>query len=201
MKTKKIIQNTLFLLSILILFYTYYYLPGQYSKVIKIENQEVELDKKIENKKAKNTFTNTEYTSENNKGQIYTTKTKESYIYQDQPELIYLIEPYSFTKLKKDQSLIEINSKTGQYNKEKKITSYNNNVIIKNKNYLITADNAIHYSEKNIIFINGNVIMKDLTLGLSHIAYCDIVEINTLTNDAVAYMNRKDDKVVAKKFK
>jgi hypothetical protein len=43
--------------------------------------------------------------------------------------------------------------------------------------------------------------MKDLTMGLSHIAYSDTVEINTITNDAVAFMNSTNDKVKAKKFK
>lgn len=52
-----------------------------------------------------------------------------------------------------------------------------------------------------MIFIRQNIVMKDLTLGLSHIAYSDIIEINTITNEAVAYMNSKDKKVIAKKLK
>ncbi len=52
--------------------------------------------------------------------EIFTTKAKESYIFQDNPDLIYLIEPYSFTKLTKDQSLIEINSLKGLYDKKNK---------------------------------------------------------------------------------
>ncbi len=31
--------------------------------------------------------------------------------------------------------------------------------------------------------------------------YCDIVEINTITNNATAYMKSKNKKVIAKKFK
>lgn len=198
MKTKKIIQNILLLLSAFVLFYTYYYLPKNYNKSIKIVNEKIVSTKE---KNTKTTFENTEYKSTNNKGQIYTTKTKESFIYQDNVNLIYFVEPYSFTILEKDKSLIEITSNTGSYNKEKKITFYNTNVIIKNKNYIITSDSAEHYSEKNLIRITGNVIMKDLTFELSHIAYCDKIEINTLTNDAIAYMNSKNQKVIAKKFK
>jgi len=202
MNVKKIIQNTLLLFSIIILFYTYYYLPSRYNKVIKVEDQKVtSSEQKNQKQNAKNTFTNTEYKSQNSKGETYTTKAKESYIYQEKPNQIYLVKPYSFTNLKKDQTLIEITSDTGLYDKEKKITSYDSNVTIKNKNYLITANSAKHISEKNMIFISGNVVMKDLTLGLSHVAYCDIIEINTLTNDTVAYMNSKDKRVIAKKFK
>ena len=202
MKTKTKIQSILFFFVFLILFYTYYYLPSKYSNVIKVEDTKTTIiDKQEQKQNAKSTFTNTEYKSIDNKGQIFTTKALESFIYQDNPDLIHLVDPHSFTKLEKDQSIIEIFSKNGLYDKKDKVTQYNDKVIIKNKNYLINADSAKHYAKKNLIFINGNVVMKDLTMGLSHIAYCDIVEINTSTNDAIAYMNSKSDKVIAKKFK
>ena len=131
MNVKKIIQNTLLLFSIIILFYTYYYLPSRYNKVIKVEDQKVTLsEQKNQKQNTKNTFTNTEYKSQNSKGETYTTKAKESYIYQEKPNQIYLVKPYSFTTLKKDQTLIEITSSTGLYDKEKKITSYDNNVTL-----------------------------------------------------------------------
>jgi len=202
MKTKKKIQSILFFSVFLILFYTYYYLPGKYSKVIKVEDSKITIiDKQEQKLNAKNTFTNTEYKSIDNKGQVFTTKAVESFIYQDKPDLIHLIDPHSFTKLEKDQSMIEIFSKRGLYDKNEKITNYNEKVVIKNKNYLITADSAKHFSKKNLIFLNGNIVMKDLSMGLSHIAYCDTVEINTLTNDVIAYMSSNYDKVIAKKFK
>ena len=43
--------------------------------------------------------------------------------------------------------------------------------------------------------------MKDLAMGLSHIAYCDRVEIDTETNNAMASMNSTTDNVIAKKLK
>ena len=57
------------------------------------------------------------------------------------------------------------------------------------------------FSLKNIIVITGNVVMKDLTMGLSHIIYCDKLEIDTITNNTVATMNSSKDKVVVKKMK
>ena len=38
-------------------------------------------------------------------------------------------------------------------------------------------------------------------MGLSHIVYCDKVEIDTITNNTVASMNSSKDKVIAKKMK
>jgi len=198
-RLKKIVQYSLLLLSGLILFYSYYYLPSKNLGSIEIEVREE--NPKETTVKNKTTFLNTEYKSQNNKGQVFTTKTKESFFYQNMPDIIYLIDPYSFTTLNKDQSIIEIQAKTGTLDKLKKITSYEKNIVIKNKNYLITANTATHFSDKNIVIIDGNVVMKDLTMGLSHVIYCDTVELNTFTNDTVAFMKSKNNKVIAKKFK
>jgi len=201
MSLKKI-QILLFLLSIVILGYTYLYLPSLNKGSIKVEKKiEPQTTESIKEKGPSNTFVKTEYKSIDGKGQVYTTKADQSFIYQDKPDIINLINPYSFTTLKKDNSLVEITSKKGVFDKVNNITSYTDNVIIKNKNYLISANSAQHISSKNIIIINGDVIMKDLTMGLSNIAYCDTVEIDTLTNNAVAFMKNNNQKVVAKKLK
>lgn len=197
--SKKIQIIILLCLSAIILFYSYYYLPNKNKGSINIEV--LETKKLKEEINAKNTFTNTEYKSQNSKGEIYTTIADESFIYQNKPDIINLIYPYSFTKLKKDNSLIEIRSEIGTFDKIKNISSYEKNVNIKNKNYLITADSAKHFSSKNIIIINGNVVMKDLTMGLSHVVYCDRVKIDTETNNAIASMNLTTDNVIAKKLK
>jgi lipopolysaccharide export system protein LptA len=197
--SKKIQIIILLCLSAIILFYSYYYLPNKNKGSINIEV--LETKKLKEEINAKNTFTNTEYKSQNSKGEIYTTIADESFIYQNEPDIINLIYPYSFTKLKKDNSLIEIRSEIGTFDKIKNISSYEKNVNIKNKNYLITADSAKHFSSKNIIIINGNVVMKDLTMGLSHVVYCDRVKIDTETNNAIASMNLTTDNVIAKKLK
>ena len=207
MSLKKIVQYCLLLLSGLILFYSYYYLPSKNLGSIEIEVEEENTKQTINNKnnqtiiKNKTTFFNTEYKSQNNKGQVFTTKSKESFFYQNQPDLIYLIDPYSFTILNKDQSIIEVQAKTGILDKSKKITTYEKDIIIKNKNYLITANTATYFSDKSIIIIDGDVTMKDLNMELSHVIYCDTVEINTINNDTVAFMKSKNKKVVAKKFK
>lgn len=200
MNLKKIFQISIILACIIILVYSYYYIPNQNLGSIKIEENLINSNSDLKND-GKTSFVNTEYKTENRQGQIYITRTKESFFYQNQPDIIYLIEPYSFTKLKKDLSIIEIKSKKGIFDKSKKNSFYEKEVTIKNKNYIITANSAKHFSEKNVIIINGNVVMKDLTMGLSHVIYCDIVEINTSTNDIAAFMNSKDNKVIAKKFK
>jgi lipopolysaccharide export system protein LptA len=193
------IQIILLCLSFLIFFYSYYYLPGKNKGYIKVESlPSKETEKGIKNK---NTFSNVEYKSQNNQGQIFTTKAKESFLDVNKPDLVNLIDPHSLTKLKKDNSLIEIRSEIGIFDKKKNIVMYEKNVTIKNKNYLITSNKAVHFSSKNIIIITGNVVMKDLTMGLSHVIYCDKLEIDTITNNTVATMNSRKDRVTAKKIK
>ena len=195
----KITQITLILLSFILLFYTYYYLPKQNKGSIKVETKE-EI-KTVEEIKSKNTFKNTEYINTDKEGKKYTTQAKKSYILQNEPDLIYLNGVYSFTTLKKDNTLIEIRSKKALVNKKTNETTYENQVVITNKSYKITSSIAKHLSQKNLIVIDGNVVMKDLTDGLSHIVYCDTVEIDTTTNNAVAFMKDKNKKVLAEKYK
>jgi hypothetical protein len=199
MRSGRKIQIILLCFSFLIFIYSYYYLPEKNEGSIKLES--LPLKETKEEIKNKNTFTNVEYKSQNSDGQIFTTKADKSSTDPNKPELINLINPYSVTKLKKDKSLIEINSKNGMFNNKKNIMMYEDNVTIKNKNYLITSNKAAHFSSKNIIIISDTVVMKDLTMGLSHIIYCDKIEIDTITNNTIATMNSPNDRVTVKKIK
>ena len=199
MNKGKITQIALMLLSFILLFYTYYYLPKQNQGSVKVATKDEV--KTVQEIKSKNIFKNTEYINTDNEGKKYITKAKESYILQNESDLIYLNDVYSFTTLKKDNTLIEIRSKKALVNKKTNETTYENQVVITNKSYKITSNIAKHLSQKNLIIIDGNVVMKDLTDGLSHIVYCDTVEIDTTTNNAVAFMKDKNKKVLAEKYK
>ena len=201
MALKQIAKITLVFSTFLTLYFFYYYLPSQNKGAIEVDRSQIQKIKDNKINGNKNSFINTEYKNQTTSGQIFTTRAQESYIAQNNQELIHLVKPYSFTTMKKDESLIEIFSETGLFDKKNKITSYEKNVIIKNKNYLVTANLARHISELNKIIISGNVIMKDINFGLSHILYCDTVEINTITNSAIAFMQSDKNNVVVKKYK
>ena len=66
MRLNKNIQILLFLLIGLILFYSYYYLPSQNKGFIKVED--IEKGPSTEKSEVKNTFTNTEYKNQDEKG-------------------------------------------------------------------------------------------------------------------------------------
>lgn len=196
---KKKLKYLLILFVTFAVLYFYYYIPKQNIGSIKIEKgQEIESIKDI---KFKNTLKNTEYISADKEGKIFTTQAEESTVYQNNPDNIFLKKVYSFTKLKKDNSLLEIRSLDAEFDQKKNETIYENKVIISNKSYVITSKIAKHIASKNLIIIDGNVVMKDLTGGLTHVIYCDTVEILTTTNNVIAYMKDKNKKVIAKKFK
>ena len=136
-KKEKVAQIILLLLSFLLIFYTYYYLPNQNLGSVKVETKEV--IKTTEEIKTKNTFKNTEYISTDKEEKKYTTRSKESYILQNEPDLIYLTDVYSFTTLKKDNTLIEIRSKKALVNQ--KIFKY------------FSEDNKRYYVQKTTIYI------------------------------------------------
>ena len=116
MRFGKTIQIILLCLSLVVFFYSYYYIPNKNEGSIKVESLPTgETFQKIE---TKSTFTNVEYKSQNQRGQIFTTKAKQSFFNLDTPELINLISPYSVTELKKDNSLIEIKSEIGVFDKK-----------------------------------------------------------------------------------
>jgi len=197
--SNRIFQLILIISSLGLIFYGYFYLPNQNKGSIRTETkEEVKIIQEIKNK---STFSNTEYLSTDREGRIYTTKSKESYVLQSQPDLIYLTDVYSYGKLKKDNSLVEIKSKNAIVNKKKNETIYKNQVTIVNKNYRINSNLAKHIEKKNLIIVDGNVIMQDLSQGLSHIIYADTLELDTLTNNAIVFMKSKDKKVLGKKFK
>ena len=114
---KKKSKYILILFSLLTILYFYYYIPKQNIGSIKIEKgQEIETIKEI---KFKNTFKNTEYVSADKEGKIFTTQAEESYVYQNNPDKIFLKKVYSFSKLKKDNSLLEIRSLDAEFDQKK----------------------------------------------------------------------------------
>jgi hypothetical protein len=196
---KKKLKYLLILFVTFAVLYFYYYIPKQNIGSIKIEKgQEIESIKDI---KFKNTLKNTEYISADKEGKIFTTQAEESTVYQNNPDNIFLKKVYSFTKLKKDNSLLEIRSLDAEFDQKKNETIYENNVVISNKSYLINSKIAKHIAKNNLIIIENDVVMKDFSNGLVHIIYCDIVEINTVSNKTIAYMKSKIKKVIVKKFK
>ena len=199
--TLKKIQIYLLILASGIFFYSYYYLPSKNKGSILLKNEDQIEKTLISNAKNKNFFKNTEYITKDSRNRIFTTKAKESWFFQDDPDTINLTGVLSFTTVQKDQSTLSIKSRNGLYNKKNGDTTYQDEVRIANKNYKITSDSATHIAKKNLIIIEDNVTMTQTIDGLENSIFCDILKIDTITNNAIASMKNKNKKVVAKKIR
>lgn len=196
MKSKNIlIQLILALTILLVIFFFYFYLPSEKNKS-RSEKINISDQNQITQSKNKNVFENVEYISTDSSGRKTTTKATLSYFYQEKPEIIFLENPYSFT-LMKDKSLLEIRSKRGEFNKITRDATYRENVIITNKNYIIDCLEAIYVVKKNLIKLNGEVVIQDPPNKI----YSDRAILDTITNNAEAFMNSPDDRVLTQKYK
>ena len=197
MISKKIKANSFLLLLFLLAFFFYGYFINENEGLIKIKNIEKTDSENISLKEKVGTtsFSDVEYKSTSKNNKTYITRGKQAYVSKDQPELILLNKVYSFTKLN-DGSVLHINSDNAQYNKITKNIKYYNNVIIKNKDGLITANIANFLYNKNLIRLE-NVVYKDG----SSLLRGDFAELNTISNDLNIFMKNNNNQVYGQRKK
>lgn len=135
-------------------------------------------------------FTDVEYVSKNNKNQTFVTKAKKASILKENSDVINLSDVYSFTELK-DKSLIKVFSKNGLFFKKTKNVFYNQDVKILNKDIIITSNEAKYYPAKNLIELDGDIIMKDNL----NIVKSDIAKLNTQNNNLILLMKNNNERV------
>ena len=194
MKIKNLRSN-LFLVIVIgtsVLFYAYFFNKNKGS--IKIDNKsEVTVEKKTQAEAGVTIFKDTEYkTTEGNKE--YITRGKEARIDKNEPNLIKLTGVSSFTKLK-DGTILRVQSKKANYYKKTKNIKYFGDVIITNKDKSVTSDIANFISNKSLIKLEDNVVMKDTKNTIKG----DIALLDTKTNDLEILMKKEKYKVHGKR--
>lgn len=191
---KRKFSNFFILLTILaIIFYAYFISQNKGS--IKIETTEMALDDSINNIERNITiFKDVEYKTTDIKNREYITRGKEAYVTKDKSELIKLKTVHSFTKLK-DNTILNIKSEKADYYKNTKNIKYYQNVIITNKETVISANIANYFTKKNLIRLENNVLIKNS----QNTIIGDIAELNTITNNLKIFMIKKKDKVYGKR--
>ena len=97
----------------------------------------------------------------------------------------------------KDKTLLEIRSKSGEFNKITRNATYRESVVITNKNYIINCLEAMYIVKKNLIKLNGEVVIQDPPNKI----FSDRATLDTITNHAEAFMNSPNDRVLSQKYK
>lgn len=193
MKKKNLLKKIIFLLIFSIIFY-YFFKLNENKGAIKVND----LNKK--NSFNKNTsveqitkFTNVEYKSLNSNKKSYILKGNEAYIEKTSPDIINIIGANGLVDVKNMNS-INILSDTAIYDKKNKNIFFKDNVKIYNNEYQILSNNAHYFDDKNLIELEGNVVIKKPF----NMIKSDFVKIDTLTNDIEMGMKSQNMKVYGK---
>lgn len=183
--------NIFLIFAILFFFLFYGYYIFQNKGTIKIEDtKNISLSKNSSDSSFGTTkFTDVEYKISSQNNHEYITKGNEAFITKSKPDLIQLNIVNSFTTLK-DGSVLNIKSDKAIYNKKTNNIKYYQNVVMTNKNKIITSDVANFFSNKNLIKLE-RVKYKDE----KNLIKGDIVKFNTITNNLEIHMKNKKDKV------
>jgi len=183
--------NIFLIFTILFFVFFYGYYIFQNKGAIKIEDtKNISLSKNSSDSSLGATkFTDVEYKISSQNNHEYVTRGKEAFITKNKPNLIQLNIVNSFTTLK-DGSVLNIKSDKAIYNKKTNNIKYYHNVLITNKDKIITSDVDNFYSNKNLIKLE-RVKYKDE----KNLIKGDVVNFNTKTNNLEIHMKNKKDNV------
>tara|TARA_B110000438_G_scaffold300786_1_gene354005 strand:- start:1347 stop:1934 length:588 start_codon:yes stop_codon:yes gene_type:complete len=156
MKKQKKIQLILLFVGVFLFASTYLFYPS-------INNKDKTLDYIANNETKKNidtssssSFENLEYKGMYNFNQPFNIKSKEAYILNDQPNIVYMKKMHVKLFLI-DGRVISITSDKGKYNKETFDCFFENNVKATDENTTILAENMDLLATKNYMEIYNNV--------------------------------------------
>tara|TARA_E500000178_G_C16995977_1_gene743214 strand:+ start:1519 stop:2091 length:573 start_codon:yes stop_codon:yes gene_type:complete len=149
-KRKKIIryiQLTLFFLSLILIYFTYYY--------EKTPTGQISLQEENQNQK-KNTFENVEYTGVDLNGNRFIIKSQNAEFELNTPELINM-KIMNATFYFKDGKVLNIYGDYGNYNNKTFDIEFRDNIRADYEKDLLFADNLDYFNSKGLLLIYGNV--------------------------------------------
>ncbi len=157
-KRLRFIQLTLLIVGVLIIYFVYY--GNKSSDEAKLVSQSTK--KNIKEDKTENTdvFFNIEYTGLDMNGNRYLLKSKEAYLDELKPEIIYMTD-VNATFYFKDDTVLYVSSDKGVYNNKSLDMNFEQNV---KANYLksqLFAEKADYSNSKSYLSIYKNVKIND----------------------------------------
>ena len=185
---KKFLQLFLFLILILISWYSYF----NYFKVEKVNNVKISDKKEISSEEnSKNFIKNLKYEIKFENNAEYTLNAENSEItYKDQIEIVLMKKVNAFFINKKGLPLI-IQANKAIYDNSNHNTNFYDNVEIEYLGNKISSDNLNLDFTKNIAVISNNVVYD----GVNGQLKTDNIKINIDTRDIKIFMNNSNDKV------
>ena len=163
-KKLRLIQISLLLLGIIIVFFTYSkdYRTTQNSELLtQVEKDKIKKELGTEeNENSGNQFFNIEYSGFDLSGNRYILKSKEARTEKLRDELIYMTDVEAIFYFK-DETILYVNSKYGIYNNKTLDMKFNTNVKADYENSKLTAEQAEYSNSLGFLTISNNVIIND----------------------------------------
>jgi len=191
MKKNKIIQFSLVIVGIILLFFTYY--SSDKGKIVDIGKNIVIGDVVQLTEETSNIIENVKYVGTNNKGIFFELNAAVAVIKHDDPNISQLQDVFVVIKLS-DLRTIHIRSDKAVFNKISNDCEFFGNVEITEQDNIITSDNLDLYMSKNLITAYNNVKYNSIKGFL----IADKVDMDILKNEANIFMFEKNDKVRVK---
>ena len=157
-KRLRFIQLTLLIVGILIIYFVYY--GNKSSDEAKLVSQSMKKNIKEDKKENTDVFFNIEYTGLDMNGNRYLLKSKEAYLDEIKPEIIYMTD-VNATFYFKDDTVLYVSSDKGVYNNKTLDMNFEQNV---KANYLksqLFAEKADYSNSKSYLSIYKNVKIND----------------------------------------
>jgi len=189
MNKKKIIKIFFFLILILIPF-VYYFNFENKKKVQEIENSE------IENIESSNLLNELNFSSEDDKGNLYTLKAEEGEIDFEDNKIIFLKKIKAEILLKNSEKIL-ISSDFGKYNTETSDTIFSKNVSILYLDNRVSSDYLEFSVKKNLMSISKGVSLSNQNYKIK----ADVIEMDLNTKKVEIFMYEGLKKVKIKSIK
>jgi len=164
-KKQRGVQFTLVLIGLLLFVATYFYYPSiKKDKILK--DQSVNKDsQKVENIDQSTSFENLEYKGLYDLDKPFTVKSKEAYILNQEPSIVYMKDMHVILYLSGNR-VVEITSLKGRYNKENYNCFFEQDVLATDGETIITSQNLNLLATENIMKIYNDVSLDNATSSL-----------------------------------
>jgi hypothetical protein len=162
-KKLRLVQLALLILGILIIYTTYYNKQSNLDKKIISKKNEEKVKKQktdIESEKG-DIFLNVEYTGLDLNGNRYSLNSKEAYLDELKPEIVYMKDVHATFYFKND-TVLNIWSDDGIYNNKNLDMKFENNVKGKYLESDLTAEKAEYSNSESYLVVYENVRVDDV---------------------------------------
>jgi lipopolysaccharide export system protein LptA len=164
-KKQRSMQFGLISIGLFLIIVTYFYFPSiKKDKILKDQSANKE-SQKVQGTKESTYFENLEYKGLYDLDKPFIVKSKEAYILNEEPDIVYMDNMYVILYLDENR-IVEITSLKGRYNKENYNCFFDQDVLATDGETVITANNLDLLATKNIMKIYNNVNLDNITSSL-----------------------------------